>query len=66
MIDKFYKQICPFCQKDHEQRLHINIICHCGAKYYFNRGSWLNRQTGEWKHGQAFEIYEKKVRFDNA
>ena len=61
MIDKFYKQNCPFCGKCHEQRLHINIICNCGAKYYFNLGKWLNRQTGEWTRGKSIEIYEKEA-----
>ena len=66
MIDKFYKQFCPFCHKVHEQRLHINIICSCGAKYYFYCGEWLNRQTGERIRGKIIEIYEKKVMIDNA
>lgn len=62
MIDKFYKQACPFCRKDNEQRLHINIICRCGAKYYFNLWKWLNRKTGEWILGEEIEIIEKEAK----
>lgn len=44
-----YRQTCPFCGKKHFQRMNINIICPCGAKYYFYNKEWLNRKTGEWR-----------------
>ena len=49
--EKTYQQFCPFCGKDHEQRMHINIICNCGAKYYFRDNTWLDRKTGCTKQG---------------
>ena len=50
-----YRATCPFCGKEHEQRVWLNIICDCGAKYYgskFNNQTqgWLNRATGEWRY----------------
>ena len=41
-----YIERCPFCGKQHNQRLYINIICDCGAKYYFHVNTWLDRKTG--------------------
>lgn len=38
---------CPFCGAVHEFKPWLNIICPCGAKYYFMEKFWLNRQTGE-------------------
>jgi hypothetical protein len=57
MNDKFsslcnaetYQRTCPFCKREHEQRMYINIICQCGGKYYFAQGFWLDRKTGERK-----------------
>lgn len=42
-----YRKVCPFCGKKHYQRIFINIICPCGAKYYFRSREWLNRKDGE-------------------
>lgn len=44
-----YHKVCPFCGKSHTQRIYINIICPCGAKYYFRTREWLNRRNGEWR-----------------
>lgn len=38
---------CPFCGEVHKQRLYLNSICHCNAKFYYNNSIWLNRGTGE-------------------
>ncbi len=57
MAEMFYKQVCPFCGKEHFRHLHINIICDCGAKYYFNTTDWLNRETGEKIHRGSFEVF---------
>lgn len=48
---KTYKQFCPYCGKDHEQLMHINIICPCGAKYYFRENTWFDRKTGRQQRG---------------
>ena len=44
MIEWYYKETCPFCGQTHFQRIRINIICPCGAKYYFHKREWLNRE----------------------
>jgi hypothetical protein len=49
-----YTEHCPFCGKDYEQRVHINIICNCGAKYYFHDNVWLDRKTGLREQGACF------------
>ena len=54
MIYRTYPEKCPFCGKEHEQRAWLNIICNCGAKYYFRNNVWLNRKTGERKFGVMF------------
>lgn len=38
---------CPFCKRKHFTRPHLNVLCHCGAKFYIHNGLWLNRKTGE-------------------
>lgn len=38
---------CPFCKRKHFTRPYLNILCHCGAKFYMNDRTWLNRKTGE-------------------
>ncbi len=49
MADDMYVKTCPFCGKKHQQRLWVNIICPCGAKYYFTNGKWLQRKLKEGK-----------------
>lgn len=46
---KSYHKTCPFCKREHEQHDWLNIICPCGAKYYFREKYWLDRNTGEKK-----------------
>lgn len=41
-----YATICPVCGKAHVQRKHINVICPCGAKFYYIQTYWLDRTTG--------------------
>ena len=41
---------CPFCGREHTAPSLLNVICECGAKYYYNTKKWLNRNTGEWKN----------------
>lgn len=41
-----YATICPICGKSHVQRKHINVICGCGAKFYYIQTYWLDRMTG--------------------
>lgn len=45
--EQTYRKSCPFCQQEHEQALWLNIMCGCGAKYYYPQKTWLNRATGE-------------------
>ena len=42
-----YVTKCPFCKEMKKQRLYLNTICSCGAKFYYHDFTWLNRQTGE-------------------
>ena len=49
-----YPERCPFCNKDHEQSIWLNIICDCGAKYYFRDNIWLDRKTGNRTFGVCF------------
>ena len=42
-----YKKVCPFCKAVGEAYKGNNIICACGAKYYWTGKVWLNRNTGE-------------------
>ena len=44
---KSYTKKCPFCNMETTQHEFLNIICHCGAKYYYADKLWLNRNTGE-------------------
>lgn len=41
---EIYTERCPYCGKEHVQRLYFNTICPCGAKYYFNTREWLSRK----------------------
>ena len=45
--EETYRKTCPFCRREHEQALWLNIMCPCGAKYYYPQKTWLNRATGE-------------------
>ena len=42
-----YTKKCPFCNTETIQHEFLNIICQCGAKYYYADKLWLNRNTGE-------------------
>ena len=42
-----YTKKCPFCNTKTTQHEFLNIICKCGAKYYYADKLWLNRDTGE-------------------
>ena len=44
-----YHERCPYCGKEHEQRLWLNIICNCGGKYYFTLKKWWDRRVGDSK-----------------
>lgn len=46
-----YRKTCPFCGREHLQRMSINIICPCGAKYYFHKKQWIDRKA--WGVGRA-------------
>lgn len=37
----------PFCGEVREFKPWLNIICPCGAKYYFIEKFWLHRKTGD-------------------
>ena len=43
-IERKYIKNCPYCGKTSVQRLLVNIICSCGAKYYFAKHEWLQRE----------------------
>lgn len=34
---------CPFCGRGHFVKSYMNVICSCGAKYYFSTDDWLDR-----------------------
>ena len=40
-----YKRICPFCGEICEGTHLVNLICKCGAKYYYASDIWLERKT---------------------
>lgn len=42
-----YKRKCPFCGKIGEATEFANIICECGAKYYYPSDIWKDRKTGK-------------------
>lgn len=42
-VREMYLRHCPFCHSHLKQRLCLNIICDCGAKYYYNTQMWINR-----------------------
>ena len=42
-----YHERCPYCGKEHEQKLWLNIICDCGGKYYFTFKRWWKREWVE-------------------
>ena len=42
-----YTMVCPFCKTLGKAYKGNNIICSCGAKYYWTGKVWLNRKTGE-------------------
>ena len=52
IIESNETKTCPFCGREHSNyRPWINIICPCGAKYYFQWDFWLDRKTGERRDG---------------
>ena len=53
-IDK-YKRKCPFCGKIGEATVLINLLCECGAKYYYESDIWKNRKTGEEVRGEFWK-----------
>lgn len=42
-----YRKICPFCKSVCENFKVSNLLCNCGAKYYYFDKVWLNRKTGD-------------------
>ena len=53
---KNYVITCPFCGKQHKQYIYINIICGCGAKFYYKDCLWLNRKNGEREFCSLFDL----------
>lgn len=45
--DDIGEKVCPFCGEKYIHKPWLNIICTCGAKYYFVDRFWLDRGTGE-------------------
>ena len=50
-IDR-YKRKCPFCGEIGEATCFVNIICSCGAKYYYLSDIWKCRKTGKEVRGE--------------
>lgn len=42
-----YQRKCPFCGEICEGTHLVNLICKCGAKYYYESDIWLDRKTGK-------------------
>ena len=42
-----YKRKCPFCGEICEGTPLVNLICKCGAKYYYESDIWKDRKTGK-------------------
>jgi hypothetical protein len=42
---KRYKRKCPFCGEICEGTPIVNLICKCGAKYYYESDIWLERKN---------------------
>lgn len=49
-----YRRKCPFCGEICEGTEFINIICKCGAKYYYLSDIWKDRKTGEEVKGELW------------
>ena len=39
-----YQRKCPFCGEICEGTPLVNLICKCGAKYYYESDIWLERK----------------------
>ena len=48
MLPKYehYEKECPFCGATVGGYTHCNLLCDCGAKYYYWDQIWLDRKTG--------------------
>ena len=42
-----YKRKCPFCGEICEGTPLVNLLCKCGAKYYYESDIWLERKAGK-------------------
>jgi hypothetical protein len=53
-----YKRKCPFCGEIGESHCLVNIICKCGAKYYYESDIWKDRKTGKEVKGDLWNLTE--------
>lgn len=51
---KLYKRQCPFCKEIRAGTPLVNLICKCGAKYYYDSDIWLDRKTGKEVKGELW------------
>lgn len=51
-----YNRKCPFCGKIGEATEFVNILCECGAKYYYVSDIWKDRKTGKEVRGDLWNI----------
>ncbi len=42
-----YERKCPFCGEIGVATEFFNILCKCGAKYYYLSDIWKDRKTGK-------------------
>lgn len=54
-----YKRKCPFCGEICEGFVLINLLCRCGAKYYYESDIWKDRKTGKEVKGDLWNLTEK-------
>ena len=56
-----YQRKCPFCGEICEGTPLVNLICKCGAKYYYESDIWLDRKTGKEVRGDLWNLTENRL-----
>lgn len=54
MENKRYKRQCAFCREICEGYVLVNLLCKCGAKYYYGADIWKDRKTGKEVKGELW------------
>ena len=48
-------QKCPFCDKEHAGHFWNNVLCDCGAKFYYGQNMWVGAKPED---GAVFKVGE--------